>query len=82
MLGRKKDIESGKNIKNIGKIYIGNIGNIGNYRNIRNKEHKEYRKNGMPGYNIKQFLSYFKNYICKFMQANLQHKLFHFHLSV
>ena len=31
--------------------------------------------------NIKQFLSYSKNYICKFMQANLWHrKLFHFHL--
>ena len=28
---------------------------------------------------MKQFLSYFKNYICKFMQANLSHhKLFHF----
>ena len=31
--------------------------------------------------NIKQLLSYFKNYICKFMQANSWHKLFHFHLS-
>ena len=32
-------------------------------------------------YNIKRFLSYSKNYICKFMQANLWHyKLFHFHL--
>ena len=32
--------------------------------------------------NIKQLLSYFKNYICKFMQANSwHHKLFHFHLS-
>ena len=31
--------------------------------------------------NVKQFLSYSKNYICKFMQANLWHKLFHFHLS-
>ena len=31
--------------------------------------------------NIKRFLSYSKNYICKFMQANLwHHKLFHFHL--
>ena len=30
--------------------------------------------------NIKRFLSYSKNYICKFMQANLWHKLFHFHL--
>ena len=31
--------------------------------------------------NVKQFLSYPKNYICKFMQANSwQHKLFHFHL--
>ena len=32
-------------------------------------------------HNIKQFLSYFKNYICKFMQVNLWHKLFHFHIS-
>ena len=32
-------------------------------------------------YNIKRFLSYSKNYICKFMQANLwHHELFHFHL--
>ena len=32
--------------------------------------------------NIKQLLSYFKNYICKFMKANSwHHKLFHFHLS-
>ena len=32
--------------------------------------------------NIKQLLSYFKNYICKFMHANSwHHKLFHFHLS-
>ena len=32
--------------------------------------------------NIKQLLSYFKNCICKFMQANSwHHKLFHFHLS-
>ena len=32
--------------------------------------------------NIKQFLSYSKNYICKFMQANSwHHKLFHFRLS-
>ena len=31
--------------------------------------------------NIKRFLSYSKNYICKFMQANLwHHKFFHFHL--
>ena len=31
--------------------------------------------------NIKQFLSYSKNYSCKFMQVNLwHHKLFHFHL--
>ena len=31
--------------------------------------------------NIKWFLSYSKNYICKFMQVNLwHHKLFHFHL--
>ena len=31
--------------------------------------------------NVKQFLSYSKNYICKFMQANSwHHKLFHFHL--
>ena len=31
--------------------------------------------------NIKQFLSYSKNLICKFMQVNLWHyKLFHFHL--
>ena len=30
--------------------------------------------------NIKQFLSYSKKYICKFMQASLwHHKLFHFH---
>ena len=34
-------------------------------------------------YIIKQFLSYSKNNIYKFMQANLwHHKLFHFHLSV
>ena len=33
-------------------------------------------------YNLKQFSSYSKNYICKFMQANLWHyKLFHFRLS-
>ena len=31
--------------------------------------------------NIKQLLSYFENYICKFIQVNLWHKLFHFHLS-
>ena len=32
--------------------------------------------------NIKQFLSYFKNCICKLIQANSwHHKLFHFHLS-
>ena len=32
--------------------------------------------------NIKWFLSYSKNYICKFMQANSwHHKLFQFHLS-
>ena len=32
-------------------------------------------------YNIKWFLSYSKNYICKFMQANSWHyELFHFHL--
>ena len=32
--------------------------------------------------NIKQLLSHFKNYFCKFMQANSwHHKLFHFHLS-
>ena len=31
--------------------------------------------------NIKHFLSYSKNYICKFMQANSwHHKLFHFRL--
>ena len=31
---------------------------------------------------IKQLLSYFRNCICKFMQANSwHHKLFHFHLS-
>ena len=31
---------------------------------------------------IKQFLSYSKNYICKFVQANSwHHQLFHFHLS-
>ena len=33
-------------------------------------------------YNVKWFLSYSKNYICKFTQANSwHHKLFHFHLS-
>ena len=32
--------------------------------------------------NMKQLLSYFKNYFCKFMQVNSwHHKLFHFHLS-
>ena len=32
--------------------------------------------------NMKQLLSYFKNYFCKFMQANSwHHKLLHFHLS-
>ena len=31
--------------------------------------------------NIKRFLSYSKNYICKFIQANSWHKLFYFHLS-
>ena len=30
--------------------------------------------------NIKWFLIYSKNYICKFMQAKLWHKLFHFNL--
>ena len=31
---------------------------------------------------VKRFLSYSKNYICKFMQANSwHHKLFHFYLS-
>ena len=33
-------------------------------------------------YNIKQFSSYSKNYIWKFMQANSWHKLFYFHLSL
>ena len=33
-------------------------------------------------YNTKRLLSYYKNYICKFMRANLWiHKLFHLHLS-
>ena len=33
-------------------------------------------------YNVEQFLSYSKNYICKFMQFNSwHHKLFDFHLS-
>ena len=32
-------------------------------------------------HNMKWFLSYCKNYICKFMQANSWHKLFKFHLS-
>ena len=32
-------------------------------------------------YNIERFLSYSKIYICKFMQANSWHKLFHFRLS-
>ena len=32
-------------------------------------------------FDIKRFLSYSKNYICKFMQANSwHHKFFHFHL--
>ena len=31
--------------------------------------------------NVKKFLSCSKNYICKFMQVNSWHKLFHFHLS-
>ena len=31
--------------------------------------------------NIKSFLSYSKNYICYFMQANSWHKLFYFRLS-
>ena len=32
--------------------------------------------------NIKQFLSYSKNYICKFMHvSSWDHKLFHFHFS-
>ena len=32
--------------------------------------------------NIKQLLTYFKNYICKFMQtSSWHHKLFHFYLS-
>ena len=31
--------------------------------------------------NVKQFLSYSKNCICKFMQANSWHKLLHFHFS-
>ena len=30
---------------------------------------------------MKRFLSYSKNYINKFMQANSWHKLIHFHLS-
>ena len=32
-------------------------------------------------YIMKRFLSYTKNHIWKFMQANLWHKLFYFHLS-
>ena len=33
-------------------------------------------------YDVKPFLSYSKNYICTFMQANSwHHRLFHFHLS-
>ena len=33
--------------------------------------------------NVKQFLSYSKNYICKFMHVNSwHHKLFHFHLNL
>ena len=33
-------------------------------------------------WNVKQILSYSKNYTCKFMQVNSwHHKLFHFHLS-
>ena len=31
--------------------------------------------------NVKQFLSYSKNYICKFMLVNSWHKLFHFYLT-
>ena len=32
--------------------------------------------------NVKRFLSYSKNHICRFMQVNLwHHKLFHFHMS-
>ena len=30
---------------------------------------------------VKQFLSYSKSYICKFIQVNSWHKLFHFHLT-
>ena len=33
--------------------------------------------------NVKQFLSYSKNYICKFIQINRwYHNIFHFHLSL
>ena len=52
---------------------------------------KQVQKNSFISYilsdqvwwcNMKQLLSYFKNCICKFMQANWwHHKLFHFHLS-
>ena len=55
------------------------------------KLQKKVQKNSFIGYilsdqvwwcNLKQFLSYSKNYICKFMQVNSwHHKLFHFHLS-
>ena len=51
---------------------------------------KQVQKNSIISYvlsqqvwwcNVKQFLNYFKNSICKFMQANLlHHKLFHFNL--
>ena len=52
---------------------------------------KQVQKNSFISYilsdqvgwcNIKQLLSYFKSYICKFMPANSwHHKLFHFHSS-
>ena len=53
---------------------------------------KQVQKNSFVSYvlsdqvwwcNIKRCLSYFKNYICKFMQSNLwHHKLFHFQLPI
>ena len=52
---------------------------------------KQVQKNSFISYilsdqvwwcNVNQFLSYSKNYICKFMQANWwHHKLFHYYLS-
>ena len=59
---------------------------------IRTSGHKTISEKAVISYvvsdqvwwcNIKRFLSYSKNYICKFLQASpWHHKLFYFHLSI